>query len=151
MAKVGVSVGPQRIVSGTPESIAYATREAQKQFKEVQKNLQELLNTLRTATPEAMMEALRPIYRESQELVPVDKGPLKASGFLEITERGKEPKVALGYGRGGHPHYAAIVHENLELKHNPPTQAKFLQQPLDDQFNQIRPRIIKYLQDQMRK
>lgn len=151
MAKVGVSVGSQRISDGTRESVAAATRTTRKQFAQVQRNLQELLNTLRNATPEAMVHALQPIYRESQSLVPVDSGDLKGSGFLQVTERGKEPKVALGYGRGGKPFYTAFVHENLEAKHKAPTQAKFLQQPLDDQFHLIQPRIVEYLRKQTEK
>jgi hypothetical protein len=73
------------------------------------------------------VEALEPTFDKSQELVPVLTGALKRSGFLGVGEsRGK--KVAeIGYGRGGVPFYAARVHEDLDVYHKPPTQAKFLE------------------------
>lgn len=53
------------------------------------------------------------IFRESQKEVPVDQGPLKASGFIRTTGKGVNTKLHLGYGAA----YAIFVHENLDALH----------------------------------
>lgn len=62
------------------------------------------------------------ILDKSQDIVPVDVGELKESGHLE--KKGNE--VAIVY----EAEHAVIVHEDLEARHAPPTQAKYLEQPL---------------------
>jgi len=84
---------------------------------------------------------LEPIYDESQRLVPVDRGKLKASGFLEINRRKNGVTVYMGYGRHGRPHYAAIVHERLDFQHLPPTQAKYLEDAVKTKLSTMERRI----------
>lgn len=77
-------------------------------------------------------EVVEKVFAESQILVPVNTGALKASGQII-----KEPTNAAGdftssyvtYGGGG-VDYAVKVHEDLEMPHTAPTQAKFLERPL---------------------
>lgn len=86
-----------------------------------------------------LYEAGTKIMAESQILVPVETGTLKRSGTVEEPViDGDSATVTLGYGYGeqinpnsGEPAtgYAVFVHENLEARHSPPTQAKFLEQP----------------------
>lgn len=90
--------------------------------------------------PEVMYDALEPTFELSQVRVPVDTGELKDSGYLDITHRGKNPVVEIGYGRGGAP-YAIYVHE-MPHYHKPPTTYKYLQGPLDEDYIQILNRII---------
>ena len=52
------------------------------------------------------------LLRESQLLVPVDFGVLKASGFMRVQGKGLQTTPIVGYGA----HYAVYVHENLLMK-----------------------------------
>lgn len=86
------------------------------------------------------VEAQR-ILAESQPLVPVDTGALRASGFVTPPERnGDTVSVELGYGgpaaqvnaKTGESAagYALYVHENLEA-HHPVGQALYLATPFN--------------------
>lgn len=52
------------------------------------------------------------LQRESQKLVPVDTGNLKASAFTRASGIGFKAKVTVGYTAA----YAIYVHENQEMK-----------------------------------
>lgn len=52
------------------------------------------------------------LQKESQELVPVDFGVLKASAFTRAEGSGYSTKVIVGYTAA----YAIYVHENVEMK-----------------------------------
>lgn len=93
------------------------------------------------ALPQAGLEAVVPalsqtLYREaeavmaeSKRIVPVETGALRASGQVQPPEvEGTRVSVRMGYGNAAVP-YAVYVHERLDLKHKPPTQAKFLEIP----------------------
>lgn len=84
------------------------------------------------------------VMAESQRLVPVETGVLKNSGVVnEPVVEGDAIVVEVGYGYGdayeavaasgegieGGPGYAIYVHEILDNRHDPPTQAKFLETP----------------------
>lgn len=73
---------------------------------------------------EAIMDA-------SKRIVPVDTGALRGSGYVDAPaiEDDGTISVQLGYGGPSAP-YAVYVHENLSARHNPPTRAKFLEEPL---------------------
>jgi hypothetical protein len=76
----------------------------------------------------------------SQAEVPVDTGTLRASGrVLEPEELGDTVSITIGYGYGDQVNpktgqlasqYAVPVHERLDVKHAPPTKAKFLEDPV---------------------
>ena len=71
------------------------------------------------------------IMGKSKRLVPVDTGALRASGHVQLPViRGKRVSVVLGYGGAAAP-YAVFVHEK-QARHNPPTQWKYLEQPLNE-------------------
>jgi len=53
------------------------------------------------------------LQRESQKIVPVDKGDLKGSAFTRFLRRGKNADVIVGYTKL----YAVYVHEDLEKLH----------------------------------
>jgi hypothetical protein len=73
------------------------------------------------------------IQRESMLLCPVDTGNLRAGAFTRAKGEGFNTQVTVGYTAN----YAVYVHENLTNRHNPPTQAKFLEQPMRDHQAQI--------------
>jgi len=71
-------------------------------------------------------------FAESQAEVPVDTGMLKNSGQaygIQINQAGNVLEITLGYGGVASP-YAEIVHEDLSARHNAPTKAKFLEDPV---------------------
>ena len=77
----------------------------------------------------ALFQEGEQIMAASKRIVPVDKGPLRASGHVQLPViRGKRVTVTLGYGGAAAP-YAVFVHEK-PARHTPPTQWKYLEQPL---------------------
>jgi len=78
------------------------------------------------------------LQRESQEIVPFDKGFLKASGGARYgwpREEGVGFDIAVAVGYSAN--YALYVHENLTARHDPGKQAKFLEQPLREKMDRI--------------
>ncbi|MCU0296972.1 MAG: hypothetical protein MUF33_00465 [Candidatus Nanopelagicales bacterium] len=67
----------------------------------------------------------------SQILVPVETGALKRTGRTHFLRVGKwQYRGSVLYGGASYPRfvdYAVYVHEILENKHAPPTQAKFVE------------------------
>lgn len=103
------------------------------------------------------------VQRDSQLIVPVDQGNLKASAYTRAEGEGFYTVVYVGYTAD----YAIYVHEDLELRHGedynawhgeeiaagllsprgPGQQAKFLERP----FREDRQQIINMIKDEMRK
>lgn len=81
----------------------------------------------------AINEVMSGVFAKSQELVPVDTGALKASGVFipakSVMANYENPQAYINYGNAD-VDYALYVHENLEARHEAPTQAKFLETPL---------------------
>jgi hypothetical protein len=81
----------------------------------------------------AINSIMSEVYSESQELVPVATGALKASGVFtpaqEETVSDELPEAVITYGNDSVP-YAVYVHEELDKYHVAPTQAKYLETPL---------------------
>jgi len=65
------------------------------------------------------------VYHESQILVPLDKGPLRASGRIEKEGTGLSAVYFVLYGSDA-AKYAVYVHEDLTKAHKAPTCAKFV-------------------------
>ena len=68
------------------------------------------------------------IIREAMEIVPVDTGRLRATipAVSHLEKTNTTATVVIGCGTN----YGLYVHENLMARHNPPTQAKFLEVPI---------------------
>jgi hypothetical protein len=81
-------------------------------------------------------ELARALYQEGEHImgqskaffVPVDHGPLRDSGHVQLPEMdAKGPVVVLGFG-GPATAYAVVQHESLHFKHTV-GQAKYLEKP----------------------
>jgi len=96
---------------------------------------------MRNMGPEILHAALVPTFKKSQDYCPVDTGDLINSGYLEIIGRGRSPTVAMGYGRGGYPSYAPIVHEDTTMSHKSPTRAKWLEAALQEDYQAVIKRV----------
>ena len=93
---------------------------------------------------------MRPIYDESQRLVPVLTRALRLSGNMQVTASptGSGRRVVeVGYAPRGNPEYAITVHEQTQYLHEPPTQAKFLEQAIQNNARRSIERIRDYLAD----
>lgn len=122
-------IGRQRYTSRAfPHEAGYG-RAVDAQMKQIIQNMQKVIDGIKGASPDALLYAVRPIYDESQRLVPVKTGRLKRSGFLEARVTTKGATAVVGYAKGGNPHYAAMQHERMDFRHAEPTQAKYLQEP----------------------
>jgi hypothetical protein len=117
----------------------------QAQMSELEKIYTNLFNKIEGVLPEILLNALGPTKILAETYTPVKTGALRASSYLEVTDRGQTPRVELGFGKGGQPEYAVYVHEMVEIPHKPPTRAKFLQSAvLEDQAN-VEKRILEQL------
>lgn len=139
------SIGTQRISTGTvgPE----ITRNIRSQMRRLEQEFNKSLNLVEELLPDALEYAVKPIFEESQRLVPVDTGKLKASGFIRAGLFRGKPQVVVGYAAADDPNYATFVHENLAVSHASPTQAKFLEEAIKKFGDEILPRTKKYLKD----
>jgi len=129
---VRLKVGKTSVRVASYPSEPFFVRQVNAGMKAIQDDLLYIIQQFEDVTPEAMLEAMQPIFDESQVLVPVDTGRLKESGYIEIVEFRGNPKVEIGYAKGGDPDYAVYVHEMIEIPHKPPTQAKFLEKAVND-------------------
>ena len=144
-APLKISVGRERVTNAVLPSEGGYIQSIRGQMAMVQKNLLKVVNYVEAVTPEAIRFGLQPIFEESQRLVPVDTGELKRSGFIETRRSATGTQAAIGYGRYGRPRYASFVHENLNMRHAAPTQAKFLEQAVNTKIQDFRRRVVLFL------
>lgn len=145
MVGIRGSIGLRRIPSSTARTAKAATLDARKQFKMLEKNLQKAIQHVTDVTAPALAEAMKPIFLESQKLVPKDTLRLMKSGFLSSGTFRGQPAVSIGYGVGKSSKYAIFVHEDLSAQHADGTQAKFLEAPYKKQLNQIAGRVSRII------
>lgn len=145
--RVRVTVGRQRAGGRISPFEAGYRADIQAQTKVIQDAIRSAIKGIEDVTPEAMIFGLQPAFDESQILVPVDTGVLKASGFLKAAKTPTGISVAMGYGLGGRPPYAAHVHERLDIPHKAPTQAKFLEAAANKHINKFLPRVVRHIRD----
>jgi hypothetical protein len=119
--------------------------------KELQAKMRKLGPAATKAAAGSLFRSAEKIMTTSKEkFVPVDVGNLRASGHVALPEiKGEDVKVTLGYGgpagignQGGDTNqkdvgYAVHVHENPDAWHRPPTQWKYLEQPMKDAEKEI--------------
>lgn len=108
----------------------------------------ELINALEAgqenssqAIAQAIWEEANVIFAKSQTLVPVDTGVLRGSGGVSAPQMGSKGYfVDIFYGGPAAP-YALYVHEIIGNYHNPPTQAKYLEQPVMEAMSTLQENI----------
>lgn len=111
-----------------------ATLSARSSMAEITQRYSNIVKRLKQVTPEAIRHALTPAYELSQMYVPVDTGNLRATGLIRVTEEGNTIVGNINYGGPDAP-YAAIVHERMDLRHTPPTRAKYLQSAMEEEYS----------------
>jgi hypothetical protein len=123
--RVKANIGKSRGAAGRFH--ASHTAAAQRSAKAITDEILRIFDQFEEASEEIMLEALEPTMALADSYCPVDTGAMLASGYLEVTTFRGKPRVEIGYGKGGVPDYTAYVHENMEMSHDPPTRAKWLQ------------------------
>lgn len=89
------------------------------------------------AMPQVLTEEAQIIFRESQRLVPVKTGVLRASGqIVPPRKKGSNWEVVIGYG-GAASSYALEQHENLRYRHKEGKSAKYLEIPAQQRSAQM--------------
>ncbi len=117
--------------------------------------LQAVLRAAQLEAPKAVAQAIyeeaQVIFAKSQVLVPVDTGVLRGSGGVSAPQMGNQGYfVDIFYG-GPAASYALFVHEIIGNYHNPPTQAKYLEQPVMEAMSTIQENIKGRIIDIIRK
>ena len=118
--------------------------------------LQAALNRLNVAAEKLTPALAGAMYKEhegvmakSQEIVPVKDGHLKASGIvMPPTISGTHVQQVSGYG--GVARLYAIKQHELDYKHTPPQQKKFLEQPAREALTGMTGRIVEKIQREIR-
>lgn len=132
--RLNIRVGLTRVTKPQFASEPGYVAAVSKMVKVLKDDLEHILNQVQDATPEIVLEAMQPMFDKSQVYVPHRTGALKESGYLEITQTGAQPKVEMGYAKGGVPRYAALVHEQVEVPHQAPTRSKFLEAAVNEEM-----------------
>ncbi len=145
---LGIQVGRQRVTVAASPSEANYIRIIRGQMGVIMKNMLKLIDGVQGATPAAIRFGLQPAFDESQRLVPVDTGDLKASGYVEVRTEGRSGRVRaeIGYGLYGRPHYAGFVHEMVQIPHAGVTQAKYLEAALNKHMGDFTRRVGRHMQ-----
>ena len=86
-----------------------------------------------------LLKAGLALQRESQKIVPIDTGVLRNSASTRLEDWGFQSKAIVGYETD----YAIYVHEDLEARHKPGKQAKYLEQPLREHSDRLIGIVIK--------
>lgn len=108
------------------------------------KNLKKVKVTSQGGLEKGLMKAGLFLQAASQKIVPVDTGALRNSAFTRLRWKGtKRADVLVGYTQS----YAVYVHENLEARHAPGKQAKFLETPA----KLHRKKLLEIIQSEMKK
>lgn len=141
------NVGLSRVSAKTDSTHANFTQSVKSSMAAIISEYKRWAQHMDEQAADVLYDALKPTFELSQELVPVATGVLKESGYLEKRHSQGQASVEIGYARGGNPDYAVIVHEDPDMPHKPPTQNKFLQQPLEQDFENVRARVIQGMKD----
>ncbi|MDX3398447.1 minor capsid protein [Streptomyces sp. ME01-18h] len=86
---------------------------------------------LRAAAARGLLLAAEHVLAESQEVVPLDEGPLQNSGTASVNEG--DLAAAVSYDTP----YAVRQHEELDYRHAPGRTAKYLERPLNAERQQV--------------
>lgn len=112
----------------------------------VVQRLEDYRRKLTEATGAALYQEALAVMAVSQRQVPVDTGRLRATATVGgPVDTGNGPEVPLGYGTD----YALYVHERTDMRHNAPTKAKFLEDPLRAAAVGFKERLAKRIKQNM--
>jgi len=127
---------PGRVRAGSPAFFRKATtKTAQADMAAIIQRYDGFIKHLQGVTPEAIYDALEPVFDKSQEYVPKATGLLAESAEMNINQldNGRiEGEITYGSTSAW---YAALVHELVYVNHEPPTRSKYLQAALEEEMD----------------
>jgi hypothetical protein len=94
------------------------------------KNLEEFKEKAWQIAAAAFWDINQETLAESLAECPVKTGALRSTGKTELTVTPDEITCDIGYGSDA-VNYAYRQHEDLSFYHNPPTKAKYLEDPIN--------------------
>lgn len=127
---------PGRVRAGSPAFFRRATTlTARQDMAQIIKTYERIVRKLDGLTPAALRDALQPVFDKSQVYVPKRTGALAQSGQLNVSTNAEgNAEGEITYGSSS-VWYAALVHELVHLRHEPPTRAKYLQAALEEELD----------------
>jgi phosphoribosylcarboxyaminoimidazole (NCAIR) mutase len=100
---------------------------------------------------QVIQEEANMIFAKAMILTPIDTGALRGSGGVSAPMNMPQGiGVDIFFGGPAAP-YAMYVHEILGNYHNPPTQAKYLEQPFMERLPEIQQNMARRIIDLIRK
>lgn len=112
---------------------------------EMRGKFRQLSQTMPQRLGDGLYRAMQPTALKAREITPIETGLLRSTVKLEGPEVQKTIiRVALVAGNARTRPYDVIVHENLRARHKPPTQAKYVEQPLFEDKDVIMQRAVEF-------
>lgn len=105
-------------------------------------NIPNVQRMIKQKTKEAMDMIVNDLTRRSKQLAPLDTGDLRGSGESSVNENTNEIIGTVSFNKP----YALVQHEDLSFHHPRGGQAKYLEQPL----NQNRDRYKDFIKNKIR-
>lgn len=99
---------------------------------QVVNNLKRIAGVTKQDVAAGLYQEATKVMGDSNPLVPYEFGALVGSGFTDLPKiRGNKITVEMGYG-GPAVKYAEKQHEELKYRHSPGRQAKYLEEPFEE-------------------
>lgn len=109
-------------------------------LNEVTARMNRALREIEGVTVEGLRDVAFDLWGKAVELAPVDSGDLRGNAFAEPESGGMSWVVAFPEV------YALIQHENLDFNHPRGGQAKYLQQPYEENYDKY----IEHIRNKLR-
>jgi len=99
---------------------------------------------IRDAAAQGLSDAGEHLLEESLRIVPIEDADLARSGFVSVDD--DELTAAVSYDTP----YAVRQHEELDYRHDPGRQAKYLEEPLASKAQTLKRLIARPIQQELR-
>lgn len=116
-------------------------------IKRTIRNINEIEDKVEQALARGLDDHAQGVFTESLRLVPVKTGALQDSGrkLAPIQNTRNNWVVRITYGGGVAAAYAVRQHEELGYRHDPPQQAKYLEEPAKENSRKFSVDIIRQI------
>lgn len=138
---IRIGVGRSHIRATASGSAAVLGRQLTTAFRELTDDLDWFFRKVEDGTPQDMAVAMEPTFEKSKVYCPKDTMDLVKSGYMAVEKFRNGSRLEIGYGKDGTPDYAIFVHEMTYYTHEAPTQAKFLEQAINEDYHLILQRV----------
>ena len=91
-------------------------------------NIPNVKRLIKQKTKEAMETIVNDLTRRSKQLAPLDTGDLRGAGEGKVNDRNNDIIGTVSFNKP----YALVQHEDLSFHHPRGGQAKYLEQPLNE-------------------